>query len=77
MDIKIESPSGHKGVFMMEEQELLLFSSSITKLMPMIEENKNLGYASKQRLKVDERELLKDMSDRLLNVIEYIKKKEG
>ncbi len=72
MKIQIESPTKHTGAIIMEEDELLSFHNAITKLIPYIEENKNLGFASKKRLNVSERDIIIDFTQRLNRSINYI-----
>jgi len=74
MEVNVRQPIGHMTEFIFDPQGLAVLNTLINKLAIEVENNKQLGFASKKRLKVMERELFGDFKDRINSAADYVSK---
>lgn len=77
MDINVTPPTPHYCNIAIPDGQVQVLHAGINKLIAYIEENKKLGYRSKSRLNIDERNKLIDFSERLEKVITHIDKEKN
>ena len=74
MEVNVRQPIGHMTEFIFDPKGLNMLNSLFNKLAIEVDNNKQLGFASKRRLNVMERDFFGDLKDRINASTDYVNK---